>query len=119
MLTFLRKKMKTIMIIVAVVFAASMFYGISMSRWRGEGRIPRGLAKVNGKEVDPLRYNEILGRLIRQFGEEIQPQDLAFIQNLALGQAIDFTLILIEAKKNVRVTRREIDLAARCQLSIK
>jgi len=110
-LTFLRKKMKTIMIVVAVLFAASMFYGIGMSRWRERGRIARGLAKVNGKEIDPFRYNEILSRLIRQFGEEIQPQDLAFIQNLALGQAVDFTLILEEAKRNVRISGREVDLA--------
>ncbi|MEE8638724.1 MAG: peptidylprolyl isomerase [Candidatus Margulisiibacteriota bacterium] len=111
MLTYLRKKMKTIMIVVVFVFAASMFYGISMTRWRGGGGRVKGLAKVNGAPVDAYRYREILSRLIRQFGEEMRPQDLAFIENLALAQTVDFMLILAEAKKKVRISGREVDLA--------
>lgn len=109
MLTYLRRKMKTIMIIVAIVFAGSMFYGIAATRWRGQTQKAKGIAKVNGVQVDPYRYREILGRLVRQFGEEVRPQDLSFIQNLAIGQTADFMLILSEAKKKVRVSRSEID----------
>jgi foldase protein PrsA len=109
MLTYLRKKMKSIMIIVAIVFAGSMFYGIAATRWSGPRETAKGIAKVNGVIVDPYRYREVLGRLVRQFGEEVRPQDLAFVQNLAIGQTADFMLILSRAKKKVRVSRREID----------
>jgi foldase protein PrsA len=110
MLTFLRKKMKTIMIVVAVLFVASMFYGISATRWRGGGgETSRDLAKVNGKAIDPLRYREMFSRMVNQLGGEIRPQDAAFVQNLALGQTIDFTLILDQAKKKVKVPNREVD----------
>ncbi|MFC1571901.1 peptidylprolyl isomerase [Candidatus Margulisiibacteriota bacterium] len=111
MLTFLRKKMKTIMIVVAVVFAASMFYGIASSRGGGQSQTRAGLAKVNGKMVDPHRYNEIANRIIGQFSDEIKPQDLAFIQNLAIGQAVDFTLVLAQAKKQVRVSGYEVNMS--------
>jgi len=111
MLTFLRKKMKTIMIAVAVVFAASMFYGISQTRWSGFGGREEGLAKVNGQAVDPYRYRELLNRVLRQFGSEVKPQDLAFVENLALQQAIDFTLILSAARREVRISGREVDMA--------
>jgi len=110
MLTWLRKKMRVIMILVAVVFVASMFYGIGAARRMDSGRqASRDLAKVNGKKVDPRRYGEMLNRLVRQFGQEVQPSDVAFLQNLALGQTIDFMLILDQAKKNVRVSGRELD----------
>ncbi len=110
MLTFLRKKMKTIMIIVAVLFAASMFYGISRTRWMGGAKREKALALVEGKEIDPYRYREVLNRIVSQFSEGIRPQDWAFVENLALGQTVDFTLILSRAKKDVRVSWREVDM---------
>lgn len=112
MLTFLRKKMKIIMIAVAVVFVASMFYGIGMARrFEGGPTVTTDLAKVNGKKVDPSRFGEMLNRLGRQFGNNLQPSDVAFVQNLALGQTIDFMLILGEAKRNVKVTKGEVNAA--------
>jgi len=115
MLTFLRKKMKAIMIVVAVVFVASMFYGVAATRFAGGGdssggRIT-GLAKVNGQEVSPYRYREIMSRLLGQFGQNLGPQELAFVQNMALGQAIDFTLILNEAKHKVKISNQEVKMA--------
>jgi len=114
MLTFFRKKMKGIMIVVAVVFVASMFYGVAATRFAGggsgSGRIT-GLAKVNGQEVSPYRYREIMNRLLGQFGQNLGPQELAFVQNMALGQAIDFTIILKEAKHNVRISNQEVKMA--------
>jgi foldase protein PrsA len=103
--------MKTILIAVAVIFAASMFYGISQTRWTGFGGGRKGLAKVNGRDIDPYRYRELLNRVLRQFGSDVTPQDLAFIENLALQQAIDFTLILSAARKEVRISGREVDMA--------
>jgi len=111
MLRFFRKKMKAILIAVAVVFAASMFYGVTATRWSGIPGSQKGLARVNGKLVDPLRYREVLNRVVRQVGEELKPQDLAFVENLALQQTIDFTLILQEARKKVRLSGREVDMA--------
>lgn len=114
MLTWLRKNMKAIMITVAVVFAASMFYGLGY-RGLGGGAGPTGkssiLAKVNGREVDPFRYRQILGRLSMNFGAAINPQEIAMVENMALGQAIDFTMLLNEAKKKVKVPGREVDAA--------
>lgn len=114
MLSWLRKNTKTIMIVVAVVFAGSMFYGLGYrgikGDWGGKGRT-NILAKVNGVEVDPLRFQEIMNRLIQNFGTNISPTDMAFIENLALGQAIDFTLLLGEAKKKVKVSGGEVDAA--------
>lgn len=109
MLTYLRKKMKTIIMVVAFLFVASMFYGISTTRWRGEGKREVGLGKVNGIQIAPDRYRQILGNLVRQFGEERSLQDLAFVQHLALGQTIDFMLILSAVKKNVRISGREVN----------
>ena len=113
MLTFLRKKMKVILIIVAVVFVASMFYGVVASRGQSGGGRTRSdvLAKVDGKNVDPHRYREMVGRIIRQFGANIQPQDMAYVQNLALSQTIDFMVILKQANKQVKVSNREVDMA--------
>jgi hypothetical protein len=69
------------------------------------------LAMINGREVDPLRFQEILNRITQNFGTNISPTDMAFIENLALGQAIDFTLLLGEAKQKVKVSGGEVDAA--------
>jgi parvulin-like peptidyl-prolyl isomerase len=113
MLRFLRKKTKSIMIIVAAIFLISMLYGITASRGKwGEGtKKIDAIAKVNGKKLDPYRFNQILSRLAGQFGDKLNLQSMAFVQNLALGQAIDFTLILEQAKKHVKISNREIDMA--------
>jgi foldase protein PrsA len=113
MLTFLRKKTKTIMIVVAVVFVGSMFYGISATRGGQESGSGRSgvIAKVNGRAIDEMRFREIMGRLSRQFGENLQPQDLAYLQGVALNQTIDFTLILDQAQRKVRISNQEVNMA--------
>jgi parvulin-like peptidyl-prolyl isomerase len=110
MLSYLRKKMKTIMLVVAVIFAASMFYGIGASRWQGEEKSIKGLAKVNGRQIDPYHYREFMNRFVRQFGEQVSIQDMALVESQALSQTIDFTLILSEAKRRVRVAGREVNM---------
>ncbi|MDD4178713.1 MAG: peptidylprolyl isomerase [Candidatus Margulisbacteria bacterium] len=114
MLSWLRKKTKTIMIVVAVVFAGSMFYGIGFKGLGGDfggSNNPNVIAKVNGREVTAIRYREILNRVATEYGKnkELTPTDLAMIESLALGQAIDFTMLVGEARKKVRVSGREID----------
>ncbi len=113
MLTFLRKKMKTIMLVVIVIFAASMFYGIGMSRSQDGGGTKRikGLAKVNGREINVYQYREFLNRITRQLGSDISAQEFAFVESQALQQTIDFTILLQQAKKKVRISGKELDLA--------
>lgn len=114
MLTWLRKNTKTIMIVVVVLFAGSMFYGLGYRGLKGDwgkDRSSNVLARVNGREVDPLRYREMMNRIAQGFGSNISPSDMAFIENLALGQAVDFTLMLGEAKKRVKVPGGEVDAA--------
>ncbi len=112
MLTWFRKNMKGIMIAVAVLFVASMFYGLGYRGLKGGGEEKSSvLAKVNGREVDPLRFREIMNRIVASFGPNMTVQDLPFASNLALGQSIDFTLLLDEADKKVRVSGREVDSA--------
>lgn len=106
--------MKGIMIAVAVLFVASMFYGLGYQGLKGgfggEGKSDI-LAKINGRAIDPLRFREIMNRVVQGFGQNLTVQDLPFVSNLALGQAIDFTLLLDQANKKVRVSGREVDAA--------
>ncbi|MDD5593727.1 MAG: peptidylprolyl isomerase [Candidatus Margulisbacteria bacterium] len=112
MLTWFRKKMKTIMIVVAVVFAGSMFYGLGYQGLKGgESGSSKVLAKVNGREIDPMRYQELVNRVAQNFGTNLSPSDMAMVDNLALGQTIDFTLMKQAAEKKVKVSGAEIDAA--------
>jgi parvulin-like peptidyl-prolyl isomerase len=113
MLNFMRKKVKVIIISVAVVFVVSVFYGLGSMRFAGGGdKKNRPMATVNGMAVDPLRLNQIFSRMISQFPQGLAPQDMLYFQNVALDQAIDFTLLLNEAKKRrVGVSGQEIDQA--------
>jgi len=113
MLSYLRKKMKTIMIIVAVLFAATMFYGLGYRGIKGmkEGPQKGSIATVNGKEIDHGRYQQILNRLFTQEKGRVKPEQAMTYQVMALEQVIDFTLLLNEAKRNFRVGRGELEQA--------
>jgi foldase protein PrsA len=112
MLTWLRKHTKTIMIAVAVLFVASMFYGLGYRGLKGDfggGGSSKVLARVNGREISPSRYQEIMNRVVQQIGGGSSPSDMAYIRNLTLAQAVDFTLLVNEAKSRVKVSGNEID----------
>ena len=91
MLTYLRTHMKTIMLVVAVIFAASMFYGLGTGIRSGFGgqRKVSGFLKVNGQKVNPMRYKQVLLQIRQNFPEQISPQEALFLQNMALSQTID------------------------------
>ena len=112
MITWFRKKMKAIMLIIVVIFAASMFYGYR-SLGGGGGQVQNNniIGKVNGREIDPARFQTIINKIAQTSGGRIGPQDIAFAENIALGQAIDFTLMLGEAEKKVKISGREVDAA--------
>jgi parvulin-like peptidyl-prolyl isomerase len=111
MLTWMRKKTKTIMIVVAVLFLGSMFYGLGYSGLKGNfgGGKSSELAKVNGRPIDPVRYQEMVNRVASSYGPNLTPADMAMIDSLALAQSIDFTLMRQEADKSVKVSGAEID----------
>ena len=112
MLTWLRRNTKTIMIVVAVLFFGSMFYGLGYQGMKGDGgkkSKSEGIAKVNGLEIDPVRYQEMLNRVAQSFKGNVSPSDMAFIENMALNQSIEFTLMLGEARRRVKVSGAEVD----------
>ena len=65
MLSYLRKKMKTIMIIVAVLFAATMFYGLGYTGLKniGAGTKKNSIATINGKEIDHKKLQQNLNQM--------------------------------------------------------
>ena len=102
------------MIVVAVVFAGTMFYGLGYRGLKGDfggGGKSTDLAKVNGRALDPMRYQELVNRIAQNYKGELSLSDMAMIDTMALGQAIDFTLMQEEADKRVRVSGSEIDEA--------
>ncbi|MFA4858172.1 MAG: peptidylprolyl isomerase [Candidatus Margulisiibacteriota bacterium] len=111
MLSFLRKRVKVIIVAVAVVFVASVFYGLGVSRFSQEGKRDKNIATVNGRPIDPVRFSQILGRMTRSLPRNLSPQEMMYFQSLALDQTIDFTLLLNEAKKQVKVSGQEVDQA--------
>jgi len=113
MLKKLRKNMKTVIIIVAFVFAAGMFAGLGFQGFRRLRSAPTGVAKVNGREIDKTRFNQNLSRLAASMPGIRRPQEMAYLQMMALSQVIDFQLMLNEAKRHVRVSGGEIDAAVK------
>ncbi|MFA6431022.1 MAG: peptidylprolyl isomerase [Candidatus Margulisiibacteriota bacterium] len=112
MITWFRKKMKVIMLAIVVIFVASMFYGYqSLSGGGSTTQNSNIIGKVNGREIDPARFQTIINKIAQTSGGRIGPQDIAFAENIALGQAIDFTLMLGEAEKKARISGREVDAA--------
>ncbi|MBI5699532.1 peptidylprolyl isomerase [Candidatus Saganbacteria bacterium] len=111
MLTWLRKNMKGIMLTVAILFIASMFYGLGYSgiKQMGGGEGKKGFVKVNGREVDVHRFNQIFQRLRDNFPQTLKPSEALFIQNLALSQTIDFAVMLEEARQKERVSGSELN----------
>jgi foldase protein PrsA len=99
------------MIAVAVVFAGSMFYGLGYQGLQGggSGERSRVLARVNGQEISPLRYQELMNRISQQYGTDLSPSEMAQIEFQTLGQAIEFTLLVNEAKKRVKVSGSELE----------
>jgi parvulin-like peptidyl-prolyl isomerase len=113
MLSYLRRKMKMIMIIVAVLFAATMFYGLS---YRGiknakEGPAKGSIATVDGKEIDHKRYEQSIKRLFSQEKGRIRPEDAMLYQTAALQQILDFTIMLNESKRHFSAGGGEVDQA--------
>jgi len=111
MLTWLRKNMKGIMLAVAILFVVSMFYGLGYSgiKQLGSTEGKRGFVKVNGRQVDVHRFNQIYQKLQENFPQNLKPSEALFLQNLALSQTIDFSIMLEEARRKERVSGSELN----------
>ena len=114
MMNYLRKKMKLIMISIAVIFAATMFYGIGtvgLGSFGGGKAKNTGLAKVNGQEIDPFRFGQTVNRLAAQAKGDLDPMSLLMVQSMALSEVIDFTLLAQDAKKQFGASGDEVNQA--------
>ena len=101
--------MKSIIIVVAAIFAFSVLGGIGFMGFKRESG-PGGLAKVNGRPIDVLRFQQTLEGLFSNIPGRKNPQQLAYLQILALNQVIEYTLMLEDAKrKRIKAGREEID----------
>ena len=110
MLQILRKRMKIIMLIVAILFAATMFYGLGYRGFRmATGRKDLGIATVNGQKIDEVRFNQTLSRILRSFPGRVKPSDIMLAQYLALREMVNFTLMRAEAEKKVKVRGEEVE----------
>jgi parvulin-like peptidyl-prolyl isomerase len=97
--------------VVAVAFVVSIFYGLGATYFGQGKQRDKNIATVNGKPIDPLRFSQILGRMTHSLPRSLTPQEMMYFQSLALDQTIDFTLLLNEAKKQVKVSGQEVDQA--------
>ena len=116
MLTWLRKHTKTILIVVVIVFAGTMFYGLGMSKFsQGQSGMQSAgsnkLATVNGEEVSRMRFVQIFSQMAQNMGGNLAPTDYYSLENYALQQAIQFTLMLQDARRNVSVSGNEMNAA--------
>lgn len=104
--------MKAIIIAVAIIFAATIFYGgFSGLRYLREVRKVVSLAKVNGKEVSPLKYGQTLSQILASIGKRTGLLERSYLQLIALNQVIDYTIMLQESEKRVGVRWNEVDQA--------
>jgi foldase protein PrsA len=111
MLSYLRRKMKTIMVIVAVVFAATMFYGIGYMGIKNVKESPKkgSMATIDGKEIDHKQVDQLLRNLLSQAKGPLKPENIMMYQTAALQQVIEQTIMVNEAKKHVSVSGRDVD----------
>ena len=105
--------MKSIMIAVAVLFAASMFYGLGYTGIKNIKGAPQkgSIATINGKEIDHERLQQLFNRMIAQEKGRIKPEQAMMYQTAALEQVMDYALMLNDAKKKFRASGREVDQA--------
>ncbi|HTY13430.1 MAG TPA: peptidylprolyl isomerase [Candidatus Omnitrophota bacterium] len=111
MLTWLRKHTKTIMVVVAVLFAVSMFYGLGYRGLKNIGREKTGFIQVNGKEISPRLYANIYQKIRESAPGKLKPSESIALQAQALQQTIDFAVMLDDAQKNVGVSGGELNQA--------
>ena len=109
MLRRLRKNMKSIIVVVAAVFALSIFGGIGYMGFKKDART-EGIAKVNGRPVDVRRFQQTLEGLFNNIPGRKNPQQLAYLQILALNQVIEYSLMLEDAgHRRIKTRNEEVD----------
>ena len=111
MLSYLRRKMKTIMVIVAVLFGATMFYGIGYMGLKNvkEPAKKGSIATIDGREIDHKQFEQVLKTLMSREKGSVRPEAIMMYQTAALRQVIEQTILLNDAKKHVKLGRGELD----------
>lgn len=114
MLRYLRQKMKTIMMMVAVMFAVTILYGYGQIRLgrEGEAEDESILATVDGKPIDLVIFNHFYSQRVRMAEARLKPQAMAIVQGQVLAETIDFQLAKREAERQgISTSGSEIDAA--------
>ena len=114
MLSWLRKHTKTILIVVVIIFAGTMFYGLGSTNFKNSGSSAKNdgkIAKVNGEEVSKLRFAQFVSQVAQRFGGKLSPTDYYSVQSYALDQTIQFTVMLQDARRKVSVGGSELNMA--------
>ncbi len=112
MLRFFREKAKAIFVVIAVIFAATMFYGLGYKGLKGvntkSSSKSEGIAKVNGKEIDGFRFSQMVNRMVSETKGNIDPVTLLYMQGMALNQVVDFTVMQQEAERHFGASGDEV-----------
>jgi len=106
--------MKTIFIVIAVVFGASMITVGSLGGMKGgfgQSGKESGLATVNGREVDRFRFNQMWNRMVSSAGGRPDPFAIVSYQAMALSDLVNFEIIEMEGEKNFGASGEEVDRA--------
>ncbi len=99
--------------VVAVLFLATMFYGLGYRGVKGmkENTKKDSIATVDGKEIDHKRYQQALSKMFAAQKERIEPETAMLIQTTALGQEIDYMIMLDASKKHFGASGQEVNQA--------
>ena len=108
MLARMRKQLKWIIITMAILFAATMFYGVGSQNFFGSrDSAETAWAKVAGKPVPPL----VIHQHVVQFSGQLPPTTdyltRLSLERFALDQAIQFEQLRRDAEKHVRISGQE------------
>ena len=85
---------------------------MSFTVGRGGGQKKnQGFLKINGKEIDPAHYNRIYDKLRSGYPNKLSPKEILYLQSMTISQTIDFTLMLNQAKREVKISGAELNRA--------
>jgi foldase protein PrsA len=105
----MRKHMKTVILIVAILFGASMFAGLSYKGLTGYKQKKEGVATINGRQIDVMRLNQNLMRDANSYPGRKNPLIMSYVQLQAMSETVDFELMFQDAKKHFGASGGEID----------
>lgn len=128
MIKLMRKNMKLIIWVMVIAFCSTMFIGTVYFRLFGKKigtgqkgtNIPKDfkgeIAVVGDLPVDKMKFNEVINRYVEEMARKdptmkfIDPDLLEYIRYNSYNQALQFTILLNEAKKQgIKAKRGEVN----------